>query len=157
MEKEPDYLLRTPIYAIIQYIPQNNMYLLPKHLPEGYEYVQQMIRFPAGYREKYVINGKDYEIDDEHRPEEVKKLILADLLGEGLNEKEAREFIDEIPTKEGDGWRLGSKESLEWLAKHPEFEKDLEAVMAIAGEGTKKEVEEIDREPKQGEGKSFRR
>ena len=156
-EEEPDYLLRTSLYATVQYVPKNNAYLFNGHLPKGYEYCQQYVTFSAGYREKYVINGKEYEINDEHPAEEAKKFILADLLEEGLNEKEAMEFIDEIPTKEG-SWRIDDKEATEWLIKHPEFIKEFEVVMATAEEETKKEVEEIDeRELKRGEGKSFRK
>ena len=68
-----DYLMRRKVHAITFHDAPVSALQVRELLPTGYLYDGDgKFRFPAGYQESYVVDGKDYNFDSEKSLEEQK-------------------------------------------------------------------------------------
>ncbi len=122
-----DFLLREPIKVlrVLVHIPSWEASSIARKLPDNYLLTSSgHFYFPAGVRESYVINGKEYNFDGKNTLEEQKNLIMQDLEKAGFNQEESKDFIDTIEVDEREERRLSFDESGRWLKLHPEFENE---------------------------------
>ena len=121
-----DYIKRKPIRVQSLCLPSEieNEHTIRHQLPSEYLYENGILSFPAGFLESYIIDGKDYNYDENYSLDEQKELVLKDLVKEGYKLEEAEELIDKIEIKEGNANLLNFDKSLAWLELHPKFRRD---------------------------------
>ncbi|OGH91773.1 MAG: hypothetical protein A2534_04585 [Candidatus Magasanikbacteria bacterium RIFOXYD2_FULL_39_9] len=145
MKPPRDYLSRTPVGAtlIVDIKKDENEYLIAHNLPEGFTLENGVLRFSAGSQESYLVNGKEYNVYGNVSVDAQKELIIKDLSEEGFTEKEAREFVEQLPVRE---WaaesRLDHNKSNEWLDKHPKFKQEALEVLKNAKIEAEKQIRE---------------
>ncbi|MFA5069983.1 MAG: hypothetical protein WC528_01765 [Patescibacteria group bacterium] len=139
-EKERDFLVRKPIRVSIIMNVDVSDWALKDKLPEGYICGGGVFSFPAGYRESYIVNGKEYNCEGNLSLEEQRADITHDLTEGGFSLQEAEEYMVNLKTVEWSVSYLNYDASQKWLELHPEFEDEAmkilkEAINELKAEG----------------------
>jgi len=100
---------------------KNNEFAITNKLPEHWSLEGGKLYFYAGYKERYFVDDRFFDIDGEHQKEEQVEKIKEHLINRGFSGEEAQEIIDGLPVKEESAYFMSYNESVAWLKSYPEY------------------------------------